>query len=77
LATALEQRLLHLKRNAYRLDGDNIRSGLNKNLSFSPEDRAENIRRIAEVKRAVTLFLLLLLLLLFCCNVHFFFTHIL
>ena len=33
------------------LDGDNIRSGLNKNLSFSAEDRIENIRRIAEVAK--------------------------
>ena len=33
----------------YRLDGDNIRYGLNKDLAFSPEDREENIRRIAEV----------------------------
>ena len=33
----------------YVLDGDNIRHGLNKNLGFSPEDRAENIRRIGEV----------------------------
>lgn len=36
---------------AYVLDGDNIRHGLNKNLGFSPEDRAENIRRIGEVGR--------------------------
>ena len=35
----------------YSLDGDNIRQGLNKNLGFSPEDREENIRRIAEVAR--------------------------
>lgn len=34
---------------AYVLDGDNVRHGLNKNLGFSPEDRAENIRRIGEV----------------------------
>ena len=33
------------------LDGDNIRSGINNNLSFSPEDRRENIRRIAEVSK--------------------------
>jgi len=33
----------------YTLDGDNVRKGLNNNLSFSPEDRTENIRRIAEV----------------------------
>ena len=35
----------------YRLDGDNIRFGLNKNLGFSAEDRAENIRRIGEVAK--------------------------
>lgn len=33
------------------LDGDNVRTGLNKNLSFTPEDREENIRRIAEVSK--------------------------
>lgn len=32
----------------YTLDGDNVRKGINKDLSFSPEDRTENIRRIAE-----------------------------
>lgn len=35
---------------AYRLDGDNIRFGLNKNLGFSDADRQENIRRISEVR---------------------------
>ncbi|MEO0573710.1 MAG: adenylyl-sulfate kinase, partial [Bacteroidota bacterium] len=33
------------------LDGDNIRSGINKDLSFSPEDRKENIRRISEISK--------------------------
>ncbi|EIE78331.1 hypothetical protein G6F46_002600 [Rhizopus delemar] len=51
LATALEQTLLHSGINAYRLDGDNIRFGLNKNLGFGPEDRTENIRRISEVAK--------------------------
>jgi adenylylsulfate kinase len=51
LASALEQHLLQLGVNSYRLDGDNIRFGLNKNLGFSPEDRTENIRRIAEVAK--------------------------
>ncbi|CAO3680065.1 unnamed protein product [Umbelopsis vinacea] len=51
LATALEQTLLHAKISSYRLDGDNIRFGLNKNLGFGPEDRTENIRRIAEVAK--------------------------
>ncbi len=36
---------------AYGLDGDNIRTGLNKDLGFSKEDREENIRRVAEVAR--------------------------
>ena len=45
--------LLHQKKHAYRLDGDNIRMGLNKNLGFSAEDRAENIRRIGEVAKLV------------------------
>ena len=36
---------------SYSLDGDNVRTGLNKNLSFTPEDREENIRRIAEVAK--------------------------
>jgi adenylylsulfate kinase len=51
VAAALEQALLHAGVTAYRLDGDNVRHGLNKNLGFSPEDRAENIRRIGEVAK--------------------------
>jgi adenylylsulfate kinase len=54
IACILEQMLLHKKKHAYRLDGDNIRMGLNKNLGFSAEDRAENIRRIGEVARLFT-----------------------
>jgi adenylylsulfate kinase len=50
LASALEQTLLHSGITAYRLDGDNIRFGLNKNLGFGPDDRTENIRRISEVR---------------------------
>lgn len=50
IATALEQHLLHLGIPAYRLDGDNVRFGLNKDLGFSEKDRNENIRRIAEVR---------------------------
>jgi adenylylsulfate kinase-like enzyme len=49
VATALEQHLLHLGLASYRLDGDNVRFGLNKDLGFSEKDRNENIRRIAEV----------------------------
>src|SRR4051812_48328529 len=51
IAVILEQMLLHRKKHAYRLDGDNIRHGLNKNLGFSAEDRSENIRRIGEVAK--------------------------
>ncbi len=44
--------LLHARgQHTYLLDGDNIRMGLNKNLGFSAEDRAENIRRIGEVSK--------------------------
>jgi adenylylsulfate kinase len=51
IACALEQVLLRQGTNSYRLDGDNIRHGLNSNLGFSAEDRAENIRRIGEVAK--------------------------
>ncbi|KAF9085200.1 Adenylyl-sulfate kinase [Mortierella sp. AD031] len=51
LASALEQHLISLNIAAYRLDGDNIRFGLNKDLGFGPEARTENIRRIAEVSK--------------------------
>ncbi len=51
LATALEKKLFSQKRLVYVLDGDNIRTGLNAGLSFSNEDRKENIRRIAEVSK--------------------------
>ncbi len=51
IAVALEQVLLQQGKHAYRLDGDNVRHGLNKNLGFSAEDRAENIRRIGEVAK--------------------------
>ena len=49
LAVQLEAQLHTKGFKTYLLDGDNIRSGLNKDLSFSDEDRVENIRRIAEV----------------------------
>lgn len=49
IANALEKALFEEKIHTYLLDGDNVREGLNNNLSFSPEDRTENIRRIAEV----------------------------
>lgn len=49
IANALEKALFGKEIHTYLLDGDNVRKGLNNNLSFSPEDRTENIRRIAEV----------------------------
>lgn len=49
IAYTLEHALVQRGHMAYVLDGDNIRHGLNKNLGFSAEDRAENIRRISEV----------------------------
>ena len=51
IAFTLEHLLIEHGWAAYVLDGDNIRHGLNKNLGFSAEDRAENIRRIGEVAR--------------------------
>ncbi|MEL7377623.1 MAG: adenylyl-sulfate kinase [Bacteroidota bacterium] len=51
IAIALEHRLFSSGYFAQMLDGDNIRFGLNANLGFSLEDRAENIRRIAEVAK--------------------------
>ncbi|MEX0886914.1 MAG: adenylyl-sulfate kinase [Phycisphaeraceae bacterium] len=51
VAVALEQALIQQGKLAYRLDGDNVRHGLNKNLGFSADDRAENIRRIGEVAK--------------------------
>jgi adenylyl-sulfate kinase len=47
VAAALETRALREGRSAYVLDGDNLRHGLNGDLGFSPEDRAENVRRTA------------------------------
>jgi adenylylsulfate kinase len=51
IAVALEQALIDRGMLCYRLDGDNVRMGINKNLGFSAEDRAENIRRIGEVAK--------------------------
>jgi len=51
VAVALEKELFARGHLAYRLDGDNVRLGINKNLGFSAEDRAENIRRIGEVAK--------------------------
>ncbi|MCD3219543.1 adenylyl-sulfate kinase [Mammaliicoccus sciuri] len=49
ISVALEKALFEQNITSFRLDGDNIRHGLNQNLGFSPEDRKENIRRIGEV----------------------------
>ncbi len=51
LAHAVEEKLHSLCVRSYVLDGDNIRTGLNKDLGLSPEDRKENIRRIAETAK--------------------------
>ena len=54
IAVATERALVGRGHLAYVLDGDNVRHGLNKNLGFSPADRTENIRRIAEVAKLFT-----------------------
>ncbi|MEJ6656167.1 MAG: adenylyl-sulfate kinase [Pseudomonas sp.] len=51
VAVALERVLAERGHLIYRLDGDNIRLGINKNLGFSAEDRTENIRRIGEIAK--------------------------
>lgn len=51
VSMALEEYLVCHGIPCYTLDGDNIRQGLNKNLGFTPEDREENVRRIAEVAK--------------------------
>ncbi len=53
LALGLEKKLHENGYLSLVLDGDNIRSGINKNLGFSPEDRLENIRRIAEISKLI------------------------
>ncbi len=51
IADALERKLHGLGLHTYVLDGDGVRTGLNKDLGFTPEDRAENVRRVAETAR--------------------------
>jgi bifunctional enzyme CysN/CysC len=51
IARALEKELFRRSMHTYVLDGDNLRHGLNSNLGFTPEDRAENIRRVSEVAK--------------------------
>ncbi len=51
IASELEKHLHEQKISTYILDGDNIRQGINRDLSFSDSDRTENIRRIAEISK--------------------------
>lgn len=51
LAATLERALLNARMPCYALDGDDLRAGINRDLGFSPRDRQENIRRVAEVAR--------------------------
>tara|TARA_B110001450_G_scaffold94890_1_gene90003 strand:- start:214 stop:810 length:597 start_codon:yes stop_codon:yes gene_type:complete len=51
ISNSLEELLNSKKVNTFTLDGDSVRDGLNKDLSFSDEDRSENIRRVAEVSK--------------------------
>jgi len=51
IAVALEKALHSMGKLSYRLDGDNVRLGINKNLGFSEDDRKENIRRIGEIAK--------------------------
>ncbi len=51
IADAAERRLHALGMHTFVLDGDNVRTGLNKDLGFTPEDRAENVRRVAEASK--------------------------
>lgn len=51
IADALERRLHALGMHTFVLDGDNVRTGINKDLGFTPEDRAENVRRVAETAK--------------------------
>merc|ERR1711953_1636000 len=57
VSVALEHALVHGQPKSYfvyRLDGDNLRFGLNRDLGFSPEDRKENVRRVAETAKLFT-----------------------
>ena len=53
IANGVEKRVHALGMHAYVLDGDNLRMGLNSDLGFTPEDRAENVRRISEVAKVL------------------------
>ncbi|MFD2637628.1 adenylyl-sulfate kinase [Piscibacillus salipiscarius] len=54
VSVEVEKELYNLGVHTYRLDGDNVRHGLNNNLGFSAEDRAENIRRVGEVAKLMS-----------------------
>jgi bifunctional enzyme CysN/CysC len=54
ISRAVERELFNMGMHVYVLDGDNVRHGLNANLGFSPEDREENIRRVAEVAKLMS-----------------------
>ena len=51
IANLVEKELFAQGKHCYVLDGDNLRLGINKDLGFTPEDRAENVRRVAEIAR--------------------------
>lgn len=51
ISNLVEQRLYEMGIKTYLLDGDNVRNGINCNLTFSPEDRTENIRRVSEISK--------------------------
>ena len=51
IANLVEKELFSQGKHCYVLDGDNLRLGINKDLGFTPEDRAENVRRVAEIAR--------------------------
>jgi bifunctional enzyme CysN/CysC len=53
IANSVEKRIHALGMHSYVLDGDNLRMGLNADLGFTPEDRAENVRRISEVAKVL------------------------
>jgi len=53
IANSVEKRIHALGMHSYVLDGDNLRMGLNSDLGFTPEDRAENVRRISEVAKVL------------------------
>ena len=53
IANSVEKRIHSLGMHSYVLDGDNLRMGLNADLGFTPEDRAENVRRISEVAKVL------------------------